>query len=401
MGASRALRQTDEKFPFSHRLYPQPMTIVIAPDSFKEALDATAAAQAIGRGVVAALPGTAVQQLPLSDGGEGFAAALRAARGGEWISAQVSGPLGEPVQARYAQLPGNVAAIEMAQAAGLPLLAPARRDPGHTSTYGVGELIRHALDGGATKLLLGLGGSATNDAGAGTLQALGVRWLDSAGQELPRGGAALSQLAHADLSGLDPRLAGIRLRVACDVTHPLTGPQGASTVFGPQKGASAEGVRELDAALGHFAAVLTAQGLPDVQQLPGSGAAGGLGYGLRAVLGAQLESGIDLVMDAAGLPQALTGASLVLTAEGRLDHQTLSGKVPLGVLRQAQRAGVPCIALGGVADPASRDALLMAGFAGVFPILPGPAPLADLLADTASNLEHTARSVVGVWAAGR
>ena len=374
------------------------MKIVIALDSFKESLTAAAACDAVARGFRAVLPQAAYHCVPMADGGEGTTAALVAARGGAWRDVLVQDPLARPVTARYGRLPDGSAVMEMAEAAGLHLLAPAERDPRLTSTFGVGEMLRHALADGARHIILGIGGSATNDGGAGMLQALGARLLDADGRELPRGGAALARLHRADLSGLHPALQTVTLDVACDVNNPLCGANGASAIFGPQKGADATTVAELDAALAHYAAVLTASGLPDRREQPGAGAAGGLGYAL-ALLGANLTSGIGLVMQAAGLAAALQDADLVITGEGRLDGQTRLGKVPLGVLRLAQQHGVPVIALAGVLG-AGAETLTDEGFAAIFPAIAALAPLDETLAKGGENLERTARQIAAVLALG-
>ena len=375
------------------------MKIVIVLDSFKESLTAAAACDAVARGFRAVLPQAAYHCVPMADGGEGTTAALVAARGGEWREVLVQGPLGRPVTARYGRLPDGSAVMEMAEAAGLHLLAPAERNPRLTSTFGVGEMLRHALAGGSRHIILGIGGSATNDGGAGMLQALGVRLLDEKGSELPRGGAALSRLARADFSALLPTLRDCTLHVACDVNNPLCGERGASAIFGPQKGADAAIVAELDVALAHYAAVLTAAGLPDKRETPGTGAAGGLGYAL-ALLGAKLTSGISLVMQAAGLAEALRDADLVITGEGRIDGQTRLGKVPFGVLQLARAQGVPVIALAGVLG-AGAETLTDDGFTAIFPSIAALAPLADTLEQGAANLERTARQIAAVWQLGR
>ena len=341
------------------------MKIVIALDSFKESLTAAAACDAVARGFRAVLPQAAYHCVPMADGGEGTTAALVAARGGEWREVLVQGPLARPVTARYGRLPDGSAVMEMAEAAGLHLLAPAERNPRLTSTFGVGEMLRHALADGARHIILGIGGSATNDGGAGMLQALGVRLLDEKGSELPRGGAALSRLARADFSALLPDLRDCTLQVACDVNNPLCGERGASAIFGPQKGADAATVAELDAALAHYAA-----------------------------------SGISLVMQAAGLAEALRDADLVITGEGRIDGQTRLGKVPFGVLQLAQTQGVPVIALAGVLG-AGAEILTDDGFTAIFPSIAALAPLADTLAQGAANLERTARQIAAVWQLGR
>ncbi|OTA40440.1 MAG: glycerate kinase, partial [Symbiobacterium thermophilum] len=267
--------------------------------------------------------------------------ALVAATGGQLVEAEVTGPLGEPVRAAFGLLgDGDTAVIEMAAASGLLLVPPERRDPKVTTTYGTGELIRAALDRGVRRILVGIGGSATNDGGVGMAQALGGRFLKADGSPVDRGGAALLELERIDLSGLDPRLKGVELMVACDVDNPLTGPRGAAAVYGPQKGATAEDVALLDRALTRLADVMVRDLGRDVRNLPGAGAAGGLGAGLMGFLGARLRPGIDVVMEVTGLRRQLQGAALLLTGEGRTDGQTLAGKVPLGLARAAAPCGV-------------------------------------------------------------
>lgn len=342
------------------------MKIVVCPDSFKECAPAATVAAAIARGCRTACPAAEVVELPLADGGEGTVAALVAATGGEYASCEVTGPLGTPVTARYGLLGDGVTAVlEMAAASGLELVPPARRDPRVTTTRGTGELVRDALDRGAKRLLLGIGGSATNDGGAGLATALGARLVGHDGHELADGGLALADLARIDSSGLDSRLADVEVRVACDVDNPLLGRRGASAVYGPQKGATPEMVAQLDAALTHYADVVARDLGQDVRDLPGAGAAGGLGAGLVAFCGATLASGIDLMLDAVGFEQHLAAADLVLTGEGRLDEQTLQGKTISGVLRRARAAGVPVVALAGAVtgDPAAyREPGLLAAF---------------------------------------
>lgn len=376
------------------------MKIVIAPDSFKESLSARQAAEAMRRGFAAVLPQAEYVCVPMADGGEGTVAAVVAAGGGEWVSVRVDGPLGGAVTARYGLLPDGTAVMEMAEASGLHLVPPAERNPLLASTYGTGQMMADALRRGVRRIMLGIGGSATNDGGAGMLQALGFRLLDQNGAELPRGGAALADLSAIDCSAVLPELAGCTVVAACDVDNPLCGDLGASAVFGPQKGADAAQVRQLDAALAHYADVLAAHGLPDCRGEAGSGAAGGLGFGLRAVLGAELRRGVDWVVAATGLAEQLVGADLVLTGEGRMDGQTAFGKVPLGVLAAAQVQGVPVIALAGSVG-ADVAALAACGFCAVFPSVARAADLAEVLAEAEMQLERTAREVAAVWRLGR
>ncbi|AQR66003.1 glycerate kinase [Aquaspirillum sp. LM1] len=374
------------------------MKIVICPDSFKESLPASAAAQAIAEGVREVWPDADCVCLPLADGGEGTLDALVSATGGQLLTRQVQGPLGQPTLARFAVLgDGKTALIEMAEAAGLPLLSPAQRDPLRTSTYGVGELMAAALDLGVTRILLGLGGSATQDGGAGMLQALGARLLDAQGQPLPPGGAALRQLARLQLDGLDPRLARVTVEVACDVDHPLCGPRGSSAVFAPQKGADAAGVALLDAALAHWGAQLAQATGRQVAELPGAGAAGGMGAAALAVFAARLRPGIDWVMDALDFNAALHGADWVISGEGRADGQSAGGKVISGVARRAQAAGVPLLVLAGSLGD-GYQALYPLGVRAILPIVPGPVSLAQALDGAAENLRRTARMAAAVWA---
>lgn len=356
------------------------MRILVAPDSFKDCAAAGAVADALAAGLRRGWPNLSVTTLPLADGGEGTVAALVAATGGRFASAAVTGPRGEPVSARYGWLgDGTTAVIEMSAASGLELLPPTLRDPRVTTTRGTGELLLDALDQGATRLLVGIGGSATNDGGAGLAQALGARLVDDDGQDLGPGGAELARLARIDVGGLEPRLARTELRVACDVDNPLCGERGASAVYGPQKGATPAAVAELDAALGHYAEVIRRDLGRDIRDLPGAGAAGGLGGGLVAFCGAELVRGIDLVLDAVEFDARLVDCDLVITGEGRLDASTLHGKTVVGVARRAAAAGVPVIAVaGGVVGDAA--AFHQVGLSATVPLPSGPMTLAEALA---------------------
>lgn len=371
------------------------MKIVIAMDSFKESLTAPQACEAVRRGFSQVVPANYIC-VPMADGGEGTTSALVSACGGEWVNVRVSDPLGRQVNAKYGILPNGTAVMEMAEAAGLQLLTPAERNPMKTSTYGVGEMIADALTKGVQKIILGIGGSATNDGGAGMAQALGFRLLDKAGRELPRGGAALRYLARIEqTSGSLNRLSGCQIVAACDVVNPLCGDTGASAVFGKQKGATIQMVRELDTALNNFADVIAKQGT-DFRHEAGSGAAGGLGFGLRALLGAQLRSGIDIVLEATDLPRKIVGADLVITGEGCMDGQTAFGKVPMGVLAAATLYGVPVVGIAG--SVADVEALYQMGFAAVFPSIDRVGNLAEVLAHASDNVERTARNVAAMWA---
>lgn len=324
------------------------MKIVVAPQGFKGSLDATEVAHAIARGVRQVFPSAEIKLLPVADGGEGTVRALIQASGGHTVTTRVMGPLERPVNATWGVLGGGeTGVIEMAAASGLPLIRRDERNPARTTTYGTGELIRHALDLGIRRLIIGIGGSATNDGGAGMAAALGVRFLDADGNQLPLGGAALARLHRIDNSQLDPRVVDLQVEVACDVNNPLTGPIGASQVYGPQKGADARMVHELDQALERFASVLERDVGAAVRDVPGSGAAGGLGAGLIAFLGAELKSGVDIVFRALQLDVHLAHADLVITGEGRLDRQDLFGKAPMAVAQHALALGVPSIAVTG------------------------------------------------------
>ncbi|WP_027602379.1 MULTISPECIES: glycerate kinase [Pseudomonas] len=377
------------------------MKIVIAPDSFKESLSAAGVASALARGLRQALPTAEIRECPLGDGGEGTLDAVLAATGGEVREARVTGPLGEPVTARWGWLAEQrTAFVEMASASGLELVPKARRDVRVATSHGTGELLRAALDAGAERLVLAIGGSATNDSGAGVLQALGVRLLDGQGQALAPGGAALASLASLDLTDLHPRLAAVEVVIAADVDNPLCGPQGASQIFGPQKGASPEQVRELDAALAHFATVTAATLGRDVSEQPGAGAAGGVGFAALAFLQATFRPGIEVVAELVGLEKALEGADLAVTGEGRLDGQTLRGKTPAGVLRLAQRHGVPVVAVAGSLGE-GYDALYQQGLAAAFSLVPGPLSLEEALAQAEGLLERTARDIGRLWQAAQ
>ena len=372
------------------------MKLVIAPDSFKESLSARAVAEAIAAGWARVYPDAELLLCPMADGGEGTVDALLSATGGKLQQTRVSGPLGDPVEAHWGLLPNAQAIIEMAEASGLHRVEPGRRDVLAASSHGTGELIRAALDAGVRRIVLGLGGSATNDGGAGLLAALGVRFLDREGQELPLGGAALARLSQIDLTGLDTRLAQVEVMVAADVDNPLCGPRGASAVFGPQKGASPEQVVQLDEALAHYADVMAATLGEDLRDLPGVGAAGGLGFAARAVLRAGFRPGVELVAELSGLAQAVQGADLVITGEGRLDGQSLHGKTPVGVARIARAAGVPVIALAGsLGDGYQR--LYAEGIGAAFSLAPGPLSLEQAMQQAADQLSARAADLARLW----
>lgn len=372
------------------------MKIVIAPDSFKESLSAPEVAAAIARGWQRVFPAAECLLRPMADGGEGTVDALLAAVGGERRECWVRGPMGEPVRAHWGWLGEGTAVIEMAAASGLHWVPREQRDARVASSFGTGELIAEALQAGASRIILGLGGSATNDAGAGLLQALGMRFLDDQGRELAAGGAALAALDQLDLSGLDARLLQVQIEVAADVDNPLCGARGASAVFGPQKGATPEQVAELDTALGRFARIAAATLGEDHAEFPGVGAAGGLGFAARAFLKATFRPGIELVAELSGLAEAVQGADLVITGEGRMDAQTLHGKTPVGVARVAQDAGVPVIALAGSLGE-DYQALYDAGIEAAFSLAPGPLSLEQAMAAAAGELEARAVDIARLW----
>ncbi|PBP59532.1 glycerate kinase [Pseudomonas syringae Cit 7] len=373
------------------------MKIVIAPDSFKDSLSAQAVADAIASGLAEVWPHAELIKCPMADGGEGTIEALLAACNGEVMSASVSGPLGAPVNAQWGWLAeSRTAIIEMAMASGLQLLTLAQRDACVTSTEGTGQLISAALDAGARRVILAIGGSATNDGGSGMLSALGARFLDADDQTLAPGGLALADLARIDLSGFDPRLSDVCVEIAADVDNPLCGPNGASSIFGPQKGASPEQVMALDAALGCFADH-TAQVLgQDLRDSPGSGAAGGMGFAAKAYLKASFRAGVEVVADLTGLEHALIGADLVITGEGRFDAQTLRGKTPLGVARVARRRQVPVIVLAGTLGE-GYEQLYAQGIGAAFALVSGPMSLEQACRDTRRLLHERARDVARLW----
>lgn len=372
------------------------MKIVIAPDSFKDSLSAAEVASAIELGLQEVFPEAELVKCPMADGGEGTVDAILAALAGERRSSRVCGPLGEPVDARWGWLPeSRTAIIEMAEASGLQLVALDRRDACVSSTQGTGELIREALELGVRKVILTVGGSATNDGGAGMLKALGARLLDAAGAELPPGGLPLSGLARIDIDDLDPRLADVQFELAADVDNPLCGPHGASNTFGRQKGASEEQVLLLDAALGHFANLCQALLGEDHRDFPGSGAAGGIGFAARAFLKAGFRPGIEMVAELTGLARHTQGADLVITGEGRFDAQTLRGKTPLGVARIARQQQVPVIVLAGTLGERYAD-IYEQGIEAAFSLASGPMTLEQACRQAPTLLRERARDIARV-----
>lgn len=365
-----------------------------APDSFKESLTAMEAARAMAQGIENADHDAEVRCLPMADGGEGTARALVDATGGSMRAVPVHDPLGRPVEGHFGLLAdGTTAVVETAEASGLALLEAKERNPLIASSYGTGELMLAAVRSGAKRIIVGLGGSATNDAGAGLLQALGVRLLDKNGNDLAHGGAALANLTTIDISTMDPALKNVAITAACDVTNPLTGPTGASAVFGPQKGASKDDVATLDAALAHFAQVIDSQLGVAVNDVPGAGAAGGIGAALKGFLDAEFRPGIAIVIEQSGLDAAAQWADVVFTGEGSIDFQTKFGKTPAGVAETAKRHGKPVIAVAGHIGT-GIDELHEVGIDAVFGIAPGAASLSELLADAAANVTRTTEQIV-------
>lgn len=377
------------------------MKIIIAPDSYKESLTAMEVATAIEIGFRQRMPTAEYIKLPMADGGEGTVQSLIDATNGTIIQHAVTGPLGEQVPSFFGIMgDGKTAVIEMAAASGLHLVTPEQRNPLLTTSYGTGELILAALDHGVEHIIVGIGGSATNDGGIGMAQALGVQLRDSNGQPLGFGGQALAQLATIDISHIDPRLATIKLEVACDVDNPLCGPKGASQVFGPQKGATPAMVVELDKNLAHYAAIMHRDLAIDIKHMAGAGAAGGMGAALLGLFNAQLRSGIEIVIDAVNLETIVKDADLVITGEGRIDSQTIHGKTPIGVARTAKKFNKPVI---GIAGCLSQDCGVVHqhGIDAVFSIVPAAMNLEQAFKDAAINVELTARNVAAMYCLGR
>ncbi len=377
------------------------MKIVIAPQGFKATLSGLEAARAIARGVSAALPDAETVLAPVADGGDGTLNALVDGTGGQVFSSSVTGPLGQPLQAQWGVMgDGRTAIIEMALASGLALVPQRRRNPRMTTTAGTGEILREALDRGYDRIIVGLGGSATNDGGAGMATALGARFLDSAGNSLPAGGSALARLDRIETDGLHSGLGGATIVAATDVTNPLCGPDGASAVFGPQKGASPDMVQELDAALANYARVVERDLGSDVLEQPGAGAAGGLGAGLMAFAGATLQSGIDMVCDVLDFDSLLEGADLVITGEGRADRSTIFNKAPVGVARHAHAHGVPTVLLAGGLGPGYEE-LYEHALDAVVCISDRPMSFDVSLSRTAELLEASAERTMRLILTGR
>ncbi|WP_147199601.1 glycerate kinase [Pantoea sp. MBD-2R] len=377
------------------------MKIVIAPDSYKESLTAQQVATQIEQGFSEIFPEAQYVKLPVADGGEGTVEAMVAATKGKIIRLNVTGPLGEEVEAFYG-LSGDdsCAYIEMAAASGLELVPASRRDPLITTSLGTGELIRNALDRGVEHFIIGIGGSATNDGGAGMVQVLGAKLLDKQGKQIGFGGGRLAELDSIDLSEFDSRIKNCRFEVACDVTNPLLGEEGASAVFGPQKGATPELVRQLDKALEHYARIIQRDLDIDVLSIPGGGAAGGMGAALHAFCQAELRRGIEIVTEALGLDELVKDATLVITGEGRIDSQTIHGKVPIGVAKVAKRYNKPVI---GIAGSLTADVAVVHqhGLDAVFSVIYSICTLEDALENAAENVRMTARNIAASLAIGQ
>ncbi|WP_195782925.1 glycerate kinase [Priestia megaterium] len=372
------------------------MKIVIAPDSFKESLTALNVCEAVEKGIKTHFPNAEISKVPMADGGEGTVQSLVDATGGEIIQTRVTGPLGKTVEAFYGILgEGKTAVIEMAAASGLHHVPMDKRNPLITTTRGTGELILKALDHKVKHIIIGIGGSATNDGGAGMAKALGAKLLDANGAEIKEGGGNLDQLASIDLANLDSRLAEVKVEVACDVDNPLTGETGASAVFGPQKGATPDMVKRLDRNLAHYAAVIEKEMDTHIQSVPGAGAAGGLGGGLLAFLSAELKPGVDIVIEATQLESYVKNADLVITGEGRIDGQTIYGKTPIGVAKTAKKHSVPVIAIAGSIG-AGSEAVYEHGIHALFSVVPGAVALSEALEKADENIERTAKNVASV-----
>jgi glycerate kinase len=379
------------------------MKIVIAPDSFKESLSALQVAAAIEAGMREVWPDAEYLKLPVADGGEGTVQAMIDATGGRRVEHEVTGPLGEPLRAFYGLVEGGgegaLAVIEMAAASGLESVPPARRNPLVTTSRGTGELIRLALDAGARRFVLGVGGSATNDGGAGMLQALGVRLLDADGKDIGPGGGELARLARIDAHGLDARVRDSAFQIACDVANPLVGPQGASSIFGPQKGATPAMVVQLDANLQRYADIVKRDLGQDVADMPGAGAGGGIAAAMVVFLNGRLRPGVEIVLEAVGLDAAVRDADLVVTGEGRIDGQTVQGKTPMGVARVSRAHGKPVIGIGG-SLAADADAVHSHGIEAVFAAVRRPCSLEEALGAAEDNLRQAARNVAAALKLG-
>lgn len=384
------------------------MKIIVAPDSFKGSVTALEAAKSIEKGLRRVFLDASIDKIPMADGGEGTVQSLVDATGGQFRTERVLDPLGNEIEAQYGLLSDgdsayNCAVIEMASASGLTLVPREKRNPLLTTTYGTGQLIRSALEQGCKKLIIGIGGSATNDAGAGMAEALGVRFLNADGNPInmiERGGGGLREIASIDMEGIHSAISETETVVACDVNNPLTGPDGASHVYGPQKGATPEMVRILDDNLSHFDDILTQTFGQSYDSIPGAGAAGGLGAGLMAFLNARLRLGVDIMIDAVNLRERMKGASLVITGEGQIDFQTAFGKTPIGVAKVAKEADIPVIAIaGGIGEGA--EAVYAKGIDSMLGIVHAPMSLEDAVEDALQLIADTAEQAARLIAIGR
>jgi glycerate kinase len=365
------------------------MKILIAPDSFKGSNSSIAVAERIEAGAKKVFPSAEIIKIPIADGGEGTVEALMLGAGGEFHQAEVTGPMGKPVTATYGVLSNGIGVIEMAAASGLTLVPANGRNPMKATTFGVGELILKVLERGCASIAIGLGGSATNDGGVGMAQALGVSFRDKNGRELEPGAAGIAELAEIDTSGMTTKVSGAGITIASDVNSPLCGPKGASQVFGPQKGADENMVKELDVALSHLADIVKARLGIDLADTPGTGAAGSLGYGLMAFCGAKMKPGIETVMDSVGMDKLLNGCDLVITGEGKIDGQSVFGKVPVGVAQRAKKYGVPVLAIvGDIGNGA--EAVYQYGIDSIMSTVNKAMPLSDAIAHGGDLLEEAA-----------
>jgi glycerate kinase len=376
------------------------MKILLAPDSFKGSLDALEVCSALQEGIRRVLPATEIISVPMADGGEGTVQSLIQATGGRILIKTVTGPLGDPVEAFFGIL-GNsrTAVIEMSAASGLPLVPQNRKDPRYTTTYGTGELILAALMEGCDRILIGIGGSATNDGGAGMAQSLGFRLLDRNGKELPPGGVALKDLYRIDDSNKNKRIANANITVACDVTNVLTGTNGASAVYGPQKGATPDMVRELDSALVNFADVILKDLQVDIRDLPGGGAAGGLGAGLVAFTNAKLSRGVETVLELVQLKEKMQDADLVITGEGCIDGQTNNGKTPFGVAQMAKKMGLPVLAVAGSIGPEVEK--VYGYIDGLISIMDKPMTLEQAIENAYSLVSNAGERLIRIYMTGK
>lgn len=377
------------------------MKIVIAPQGFKGGLTGLVAARAIRKGVLHADPSSECVLAPIADGGDGTLQALVDSSGGRILLGNVTDALGRPIKAEWGSMgDGVTAVIEMARCSGLAMLSADERDPLTTTTYGVGQLIKLALDANHRRFILGIGGSATNDGGGGMLRALGVGLLDESGNDIPLGGAGLARLSRINLDGIDPRIKDAEILVACDVNNPLCGPDGASAVFGPQKGASHRDIEKLDAALSHYAEVIRSDIGVDIKDYPGAGAAGGLGAGLMSVLGAKLTAGVDIVLDAVGFDDMLDGVELIITGEGQIDQSTVFNKAPVGVARLARKRSIPVVVIAGGLGQGFRNTHDL-GINAAFSLVNKPMSLDEAMCDAELLLEETAEQIIRTISVGR